>query len=200
VGAPSRLDDSSRSPRRRTGHIDPRGRYHDRGKVSAWNVGAYVILVVLIVVIFRTATAQFWVPYALIAVVLFLLARYLSTRYVIDDAYLHAYRFLGGRRLSLDEVRQIEYTSIRDLSPLGFFGSWGWRGRMWSPRIGTFDSIYTDTFGLLVSPSEFPLFISPADPAGFAQELSRRVRSFHGSLVVDVGDPAQQPAPTTGGF
>ncbi len=180
---------------RHTGHIDHQGRYHDRGRVSAWNVGAYLVLLVIIVVIFRNSTAQYWVPYALIGVVVLLLLRYLSTRYVIDDAHLYARRFLGGRRLALEDVRQIDYASIRDLSPVGFFGSWGWRGRMWSPRIGSFDSIYTDTFGLLVSPGEVPLFISPSDPAGFARELSRRVRSFSGPLEVDVGDPAKQRTP-----
>jgi hypothetical protein len=190
-GSPDR-DSSTDSARIHTGYIDPQGRYHDRGKISPWNVGAYVVLLLIIVLIFRESTAQFWVPYVLVATVVLLLARYLSTRYVIDDTYLHARRFLGGSRVSLEDVRQIDYASIRDLSPLGFFGSWGWRGRMWSPRIGTFDSIYTDTFGLLVSPIEIPLFISPTDPAGFARELSRRVRSFSGPLTVDVGDPSQQ--------
>jgi hypothetical protein len=183
-----------------TGHIDSHGRYHDRGKISPWNVGAYLVLLLIIVVLFRNPIAQWWVPYVLIALVALLLARYLSTRYVIDDAYLHAYRILGGQRVSLEQVRQIDYSSIRDLSPLGFFGSWGWRGRMWSPRTGTFDAIYTDTFGLLVSPTEFPLFISPADPAGFARELSRRVRSYSGPLAVDVGDPAQQRSPSAPSF
>ncbi|MCI4373668.1 MAG: hypothetical protein L3K02_08535 [Thermoplasmata archaeon] len=178
----------------RTGHIDHRGRYHDRGKISAWNVGAYVVLLIVILVIFREGSVQFWVPYALIALVLFLLVRYLSTRYMIDDQYLHAQRLLGGRRMALEDVRQIDYASIRDLSPIGFFGSWGWRGRMWSPRIGSFDSIYTDTFGLLVSPADYPLFFSPSDPAGFARELSRRVRSFSGPLAVDVGDPSAASA------
>jgi len=198
-GTPGAGHRSSSAPRH-TGHIDHRGRYHDRGKISPWNVGAYVVLILIVLVIFRTSTAQYWVPYVLIALVFLLLARYLSTRYVIDEAYLHAYRFLGGRRLPLEDVRQIEYASIRDLSPLGLFGSWGWRGRMWSPRIGTFDSIYTDTFGLLVSPGEFPLFLSPADPAGFARELSRRVRSFSGPLEVDVGDPAKQSASVVPSF
>lgn len=187
-------DLASESSPRPTGHIDHRGRYHDRGRISAWNIGAYTVLIVIILLIFRTPTGQFWVPYVLIAVVGLLLVRYLSTRYVLDDTYLYARRILGGQRVALEEVRQIDYASIRDLSPVGLFGSWGWRGRMWSTRIGTFDSIYTDTFGLLVSPSGIPLFISPADPAGFARELSRRVRSFSGPLEVDVGDPASQSA------
>jgi hypothetical protein len=180
------------APPHRTGYIDGRGRYHERGKISPWNIGAYVVLIIIILIIVRDPSGQYWVPYALIALVVLLLARYLSTGYMIDDSYLYARRILGGRRLALEEVRQIEYSSIRDLSPVGFFGSWGWRGRMWSPRVGTFDALYTDTFGLLVSPGDYPLFISPADPAGFARELSRRVRSFTGPLEVDVGDPSKE--------
>jgi hypothetical protein len=175
--------------------VDQAGRYHERGKISLWNVGAHVVLILLVVLFVHNPGGQYWVPYALIALLFLLLMRYLSTVYGIDDAYLRASRILGGRRVALRDVRQIEYMSLRDLSPVGIFGSWGWRGRMWSPRIGTFDSIYTDTFGLLVSTGEVPMFISPADPAGFARELSRRVRSFTGPLAVDVGDPAQQPSP-----
>ena len=183
-----------------TGHMDPRGRYHDRGKISPWNVGAYVVLLLIILVIFRGSSVQIWVPYTLFALVLLLLARYLSTVYMIDDTHLHARRILGGRRIPLDEIHQIDYASIRDLSPVGFFGSWGWRGRMWSPRVGTFDSISTDTFGLLVTPGEYPLFVSPTDPAGFARELSRRVRSFSGPLTVDVGDPSKESPRPPGSF
>jgi hypothetical protein len=180
--------------------MDHLGRYHDRAKISPWNIGAYLVLLLIVLFLFRGSSVQSWVPYTLFALVLLLLARYLSTQYVIDDTHLHARRILGGQRVALDEIHQIEYASIRDLSPVGFFGSWGWRGRMWSPRVGTFDSIYTDTFGLLVSPTHYPLFVSPADPAGFARELSRRVRSFSGSLAVDVGDPARESPHPPGSF
>jgi len=56
---------------------------------------------------------------------------------------------------------------------------------MWSPRIGRFDAIYTDTAGLLVTAGDVPMFISPVDLQGFAQELSRRVRSLGGRLMND---------------
>jgi hypothetical protein len=124
------------------------------------------------------------------------LVRYLSTTYSIDGVYLHAWRLLGGVRVRLDRVRRIEYVSLRDLSPTGgIFGSWGWRGRMWSPLIGRFDAIYTDgARGILVTAGEFPLYFSPHNPDAFARELSRRVRSYTGRLAVDVGDPLGSPA------
>jgi hypothetical protein len=178
-----------------TGRLDRAGRYHDRGKISLWNVGAHLFLIGLVLLFVRNPGGQVWVPYVLIALLFLLMIRYLSTTYWIDEAYLRASRILGGQRVALRDVRQIEYVSLRDLSPVGFFGSWGYRGRMWSPRIGTFDSVYTDTFGVLVSAGEVPLFVSPADPAGFARELSRRVRSFTGPLALDVGDPGQESAP-----
>jgi hypothetical protein len=176
---------------RRSGHLDSNGRYLIRGKYSTWNIGAYLVLLGVIYLLIRDPGGNYWVPWALTAVVLLLLARYLSTHYVLDDASLRASRLLGGRKLALEDIRQIDYASVRDLSPVGFFGSWGWRGRMWSPRVGALDLIYTDTFGLLIETTGVPLFISPADPAAFARELSRRVRSFNGPLELDVGDPAQ---------
>ncbi|MCI4365117.1 MAG: hypothetical protein L3K10_03525 [Thermoplasmata archaeon] len=196
TSTPARTPESSP---RHTGYVDSHGRYHDRGKISAWNLGAYGFLIVLVLVIVHDPSGEFWVPYVLVALLLLLTGRYLSTRYVLDDASLRAFRILGGQRIALEDVTQIDYVSLRDLSPVGFFGSWGWRGRMWSPRVGTFDSIYTDTFGVLVTTTGVPLFVSPSDPAGFARELSRRVRSFTGPLEVDVGDPTQQraaPMPT----
>jgi hypothetical protein len=146
----------------------------------------------------RNPSGYVWVEPFLVAVLLLLLARYLSTVYTIDDATLRASRILGGRRVRLDEIRAIEFASLRDLSPVGFFGSWGWRGRMWSPRVGTFDAIYTDTSGLLVTVGGIPLFVSPKDRDAFAIELSRRVRSYTGPLDRDAGDPGQRRA--THGF
>jgi hypothetical protein len=147
-----------------------------------------------------TALSFKWVPYAIVAFLLGALARYLSTTYRIDDLELSAWRILGGRRMRLEEVRRIEYASLRDLSPTGsFLGAWGWRGRMWSPLIGPFDSVHTEAaLGLLVTGGTVPVFISPRDPEGFARELSRRVRSYTGRLAVDVGDPegTNLPAPS----
>jgi hypothetical protein len=179
---------------KRAGHIDARGRYLIRGKYSTWNIAAYLVLLGIIYLLIRDPGGNYWVPWALTAIVLFLLARYLSTHYVLDETSLRASRLLGGRRLALEDIRQIDYASLRDLSPVGFFGSWGWRGRMWSPRLGTIDLIYTDTYGLLIETTDVPIFISPSDPAAFARELSRRVRSFTGPLELDVGDPAHTRA------
>ncbi len=138
-----------------------------------------------------------WAPWAIGIFLVASLGRYLSTSYRVDDTSLSAWRLLGGRRVRLDEVRKIEYASLRDLAPTGgLLGSWGWRGRMWSPVVGRFDSIYTDASrGLLVSAGDVPLYISPRDPDAFARELSRRVRSYSGRLAVDVGDPHAAPTP-----
>jgi len=97
--------------------------------------------------------------------------------------------------VNLHEVRKIQFVNLGDLSPGGFFGSWGWRGRMWTPSIGRIDAIYTSPKGILITAGEIPLFISPHDPSAFARELSRRVRSYRAPLVVDDGAPAGARAP-----
>jgi hypothetical protein len=173
-------------------HLDHEGRYHARGRVSYAVVGTYVVmmLIVLLVLPSSVVISIRWVPYALAAFLLVALVRYLSTSYRIDDLQLRAWRIFGGRRVELEQVRRIEFASLRDLSPTGFFGAWGWRGRMWSPLIGRFDSIHTEaTGGLLITAGDVPVYISPRDPEGFARELSRRVRSYTGRLAYDVGDP-----------
>lgn len=156
-------------------------------------VGAYVFLLVLVLIFLPSSStvAYWWAPWAIAGFLIASLLRYFSTSYRIDDVVLGAWRIFGGRRVRLDAVRRIEYASMRDLAPTGgLLGSWGWRGRMWSPLVGRFDAIYTDAVhGLLVTAGEVPIYISPVDPEGFARELSRRVRSYSGRLVVDVGDP-----------
>jgi hypothetical protein len=174
--------------------LDREGRYHDSSRVVYSVVGAYVVLLLLIglVILPRSATSDLWVPYVLIVALVFYLVRYFSTRYTIDDTYLRARRIAGSRRVLLEEVRRIEYSSMRDLGGTGFagLGTWGWRGRTWSPTIGSFDSVYTDPArGLLVTAGEYPLYISPKHLEEFARELSRRVRSYTGPLPVDVGYP-----------
>jgi Bacterial PH domain len=141
------------------------------------------------VLVIHAPTSEPWLIPFLAFVILLLLVRYLSTSYTIDGQYLRAWRILGGQRAPLKNVRRIEYASLRDLSATGFWGAWGWRGRMWSPRIGRFDAIYTDTAGLLVTAGDVPMFISPVDLQGFAQELSRRVRSLGGRLMSDESEP-----------
>ncbi len=181
--------------------LDTEGRFHRHGAIAYTVVGAYVFLLVLVVaVVLPTSGASYlWVPILLIAVTLLFLARYVSTYYTIDDTYLRARRILGGRTIRLEEVRRIEYASLRDLVPVSAgigMGAWGWRGRLYSPTIGEFDSIYTEAAkGLLVTAGAYPLYISPRDPAEFARELSRRVRSYTGPLTRDVGDPSQASLP-----
>ncbi len=178
--------------------LDAEGRYRDHGKVSYLVVGTYVVMLLLavLVVTHSPVVSSVWAPWVLAALILFFLIRYLSTSYRLDDAELRAWRILGGRRVRLKDVRRIEFVSLRDLSPTGFFGSWGWRGRMWSASIGTFDSVYTDpAYGILITGGPEPLFISPSDPAGFARELSRRARSWTPNLEIDAGAP-RSPTPS----
>ncbi len=175
--------------------LDEEGRFRARGTLSYAVVGTYVFLLLFFVYLSRSSFfGTFgWTPYLLLAVTAVFLARYLSTTYTIDDTRLRAWRVLGGRSVPLEEVRAIEYASMRDLVPIGgglTMGSWGWRGHLYSPSIGEFDSIYTDPVrGLLVTAGAYPLYISPKDPEGFARELSRRVRSYTGPLSKDVGSP-----------
>ena len=176
--------------------LDPEGRYRAWGKISIAVVVVYLILIALVlgVILPRGASVVVWVPYFLAGILVFLLVRYLSTHYSIDDTYLRASKLLGGRRIALEEVRKIEFASLRDLVPVGAMsgiGAWGWRGRQWSAVVGDFDSVYTDPArGLLITAGSHPLYISPHHLDDFARELSRRVRSYTGDLAADVGRPA----------
>jgi hypothetical protein len=171
--------------------IDSEGHYFIGADLSYLVIGTYLFLLLLVVLILPTSSIVLysWLPWLIAALVVFFLVRYLSTCYWIDADRLTAFRILGGRHLSLKEVRRIQFASLRDLSPTGFFGSWGYRGRMWSPVIGKFDSVYTASAGILIVAGDFPLFISPRHPQDFARELSRRVRSYRGPLEVDDGAP-----------
>ncbi|HTW76994.1 MAG TPA: hypothetical protein VMG14_04425 [Thermoplasmata archaeon] len=175
-----------------SGRIDGHGHYHVRAEVSYVTVGVYAFMILLLFLVleYGAALSYPWGIEAVILITAFFLARYLSTHYVIDDTYLRASRIAGGSRIRLEDVRKIEFVRLRDLSPTGIFGSWGWRGRMWSPRIGAFDAVYADPNGVLVTGGAAPLFVSPRDPEDFARELSRRVRSYTGPLAVDAGNPA----------
>jgi hypothetical protein len=124
-------------------------------------------------------------PVVLALILLLFLARYTSTHYTLDARYFRARRLFGSRRIPFDEIRRIQLANLRDLGPVSLFGYWGWRGRMWSPILGSFDSIHTVSNGLLVTAGRVPLFVSPRDPPAFARELSRRVRSFGGGASVD---------------
>ena len=166
------------------------GVYYDRGRLSYTVVGMYVVLFVLMVLILPHTGDALWVVGLLLFLIAFFLVRYLTTTYSMNDTFLRSWRVGGSRRIHLESIRRIEYGSMRELAPTGFVGSWGWRGRMWSPRIGSFDAVYTDPVqGLLLSGEGVPIYISPNDLDGFARELSRRVRSYTGALDVDVGAP-----------
>lgn len=125
--------------------------------------------------------------FALGALIVVFLARYASTRYVMDPTHLRALRLFGSRTIDFGDVRRIELANLRDLSPTGFWGGWGWRGRSWSPSIHAFDSIHTASPGVLVYADDVPLFLSPMDPVGFARELSRRVRSSSPGVQIGPG-------------
>jgi len=159
-------------------------------------VGVYAVIILLLfaVVLPSAIDTNPDFVYLLVAATLFFLVRYLTTSYTIDDTNLVAWRIFGPRRKPLQDIHKIEFLALRDLSATGFFGSWGYRGRMWSPYISTFDAIYTDPVGILVSGGAYPLFISPRHREEFARELSRRVRSYSGELTVDAGRPAATAA------
>lgn len=164
-------------------------------RISYGVLVAYGLILLLLVAVVgpRTLHGVSYVLYLLLGVTILLLVRYLTTHYWMDDTYLVASRFLGGRRIPLEEVRAIEFASLRDLAPMGGafgIGSYGWRGRMHGATIGEFDSVYTDAAnGILVTAGTHPLYISPSDPDRFAKELSRRARSYSGTLTKDVGNP-----------
>ncbi len=172
--------------------LDRLGRYRARADFSYGVIAFYLLLLLLIGVFLQPPKTALWAALLLAIAVIGFLARYLSTHYVIDADYLRASRILGGQKVRLREVRRIEFVSLRELSATGFWGSWGWRGRMWSPRIGQFDCIHTTTNGILVTAGTHPLFVTPVDRAAFAEELSRRVRSHGAKLLAD--ESAEAPA------
>jgi len=162
------------------------------GAPISWaTVGTYLFFVLLLLLATRVRQVSTFpfINEVLAGLFAVFLARYLSTHYWLDADRLLAWRLFGSRSVRLEQIRRIQYGNIRELSPVSFFGSWGWRGRMWSPFIGRFDSVYTVSEGLVVTAGATPLFISPRDPTRFARELSRRVRSYTGPLEVDVGAP-----------
>lgn len=160
------------------------GRFRVGAPISVGVVVLYALLVVIIV--YASERAAFSsnpiVPEFLVAVMFLFLARHASTYYVLDDRALYARRLFGSRSIPLEQVRILEFANLRDLGPVSFFGGWGWRGRMWSPLIQTFDAIHTVSAGILVTAGDVPLFISPKRPEEFATELSRRVRSYNPSV------------------
>lgn len=178
---------SVRSPERAS-PVDSGARFTMRADISGAVVGFYAVLIGFLLLASQANLSVYpLATYGLAAILAAFLLRYASARYILGPDRLRAWRLFGVRTVKLDRVRRIEFANLRDLGPVGFFGSWGYRGRMWSPVIGSFDSVYTASKGILVTAGRVPLFISPKDPAAFAKELSRRVRSYTGPLEVDAG-------------
>ncbi len=149
-------------------------------RYSAGVVGLYVLLLGALVYLGDRGLLNLLAADVLVAALVIYLGRYLSTRYRLGAETFSALRLFGSRRMRLEEIRHASHANLRDLAPVSFIGSWGWRGRMWSPRIGPFDTVHTSSEGLLVSGGDrVPIFISPKDPDAFLAELSRRVRSYH---------------------
>ena len=162
------------------------------GAWSAAVIGFYSVLILLMlgVRVYGTpgVVTDDLAPFIDVVLLLYL-ARYLTTRYRIDDRSLYAYRLFGSRRIPLAEISRIQRTNLRSLAPVGFIGTWGGRGRVWSPMVGTFDTIHTVSDGLLIGGSGVPAFISPKAPEEFQRELSRRIRSVNRQTVLNL-DPA----------
>jgi Bacterial PH domain len=177
----------------RDGPAAPQGRaptlvIHERASISVGVLGMYVFLILILVVVYVTRGgypgAQYLFPF-LVLLLLIYLARYVSTRYAVDDRTLVAWRLFGSRRMRLDRIRRIQSANLRRLGATGFVGTWGWRGRVWSPVVGFYQTVHTDSEGLLITGDGDPLFISPKDVPEFARELSRRVRSVSGGFEPD---------------
>jgi hypothetical protein len=162
------------------------GRYVSIAPRSIPVVALYVILA-LALFYYRNAISTPWAFDLLSLTLAVYLARYLTTYYVLDADVLRARRLFGSRRIRFEEIRAIQLANLRDLGPVGLVGTWGWRGRVWSPIIGTFDTVHTVSPGVLVTAGKVPIFITPRDPAAFARELSRRARSWGVELPVDPG-------------
>jgi len=146
----------------------------------------YLILAAVLFA-YRGSISVPWAFEFLAAVLLVYLGRYVSTYYVLDADHLKARRLFGSRTIRFEDIRAVQLANLRDLGPVGLVGTWGWRGRVWSPIIGSFETVHTVSPGVLVTAGKVPLFVSPRDPVAFARELSRRSRSWGVELPVDPG-------------
>jgi|GEM_PF-2163928 hypothetical protein len=159
--------------RRGAERVPPDAPYSMVADRSWLTVGAYVVLALLVGLL--TLRIGPYVAGFLVAVLLLYLGRYLSVVYTFDRERLLAWRIFGWRSVPLRSIRRVQPMSLRDIAPVGMFGTWGWRSRLWSPLIGRFDAVSTTHRGLLVTGEGVPLFISPRDPEEFGRRLSHRV-------------------------
>lgn len=92
-----------------SGAPEAEGRFTMPARYSIGVIVAYAIIgLLLVLVVGRESSVGFgWPLYFLLAVTVFFLARYLSTRYVLDDTNFTAWRLFGSRRIPLEEVRAI---------------------------------------------------------------------------------------------
>ena len=165
-----------------------------------WGV-PILYLVLLIAVIWEFPHLGFpWETTGFLAgVILLYLGRDLSVVYTIDGEHLSAWRLFGWRRVPLESIRRIDRVSLRELAPVGFFGTWGWRSRLWSPVEGKFDAIHTFHDGILVQGDGVPLFISPREPDRFARRLLRRVERLAPGVEGPPEPSASPEASSAGG-
>ncbi len=177
---------SAPASRAASGWIDSEGRWRSSAPPDIAVLVVYALLLLVLLYFGRTSSSSI-VPdstLVLAAIIAIFWARYVSTRYVLDSDALHARRLFGSRSVRLDTVHRIAPANLRDLAPTGLWRGWGWHGRLWSPSIGTFESVSTISSGVLVYGEGVPLFVSPRDPEAFIRELSRRVRSYRGDVEV----------------
>ena len=159
--------------------LDSEGRYVDWAPRSWGVVGLYIALILLILLLIQGPGYDSpYLSLLLAAVLAVYLIRYLTTHYVMDAETLSARRLFGSRTVRLETIRSVELANLRELGTMGMFGTWGWRSRVYSTFVGSFDSIHTVSPGVLISSGNVPMFLSPHDPVAFARELSRRARSW----------------------
>lgn len=145
---------------------------HAQWSDTPWvTVGVYVVLLVILVLLTVDHSLPEYGGLFLMALLMVYLARMLSLNYSIRAGEVHASRLFGSRRAPVKEVRKVEPRSLRDLSPVSFIGGWGWRSRMWSPQIGSFDNLSSFHKGLMIYAGDVPFFISPKDPDAFLAAL-----------------------------
>lgn len=155
-------------------------------RVSAGVTVLYLVLIgaVTYLGVFRLTSA--FIAEVLLTALLLYLGRYVTTRYRLSAQTFAALRLFGSRRIPIEQIRHVQRANLRELAPVSFFGTWGWRGRMWSSQVGSFDTVHTSPDGLLVTGGAgVPVFITPKDPGAFIVELSRRVRSYHPNVDIE---------------
>ena len=137
-------------------------------------VGTYVFMILIFLLLTNWGFIPEYAGIILIVILLVYLVRIVTTVCVIDEDTLRASRIFGSRRVDLDTVRKVDVLSLRDLAPVGWVGTWGWRSRMWSPVVGPFDNLSTIHLGLMIYGDGVPFFISPRDRDEFLKELDER--------------------------